>query len=128
MAGECRRNRCAMTTDRALELAAEIERHDGGMTPGPCEAERSYVHFRGSLGGCIGVISPVDAAGIAYLRNAAPDVARVLRGLIAECEAMRAVVEAAERWRDSMGASGNHATDDLLIAAVDVLRARRGML
>lgn len=82
-------------TARAEELAQEIERHDRAMTQGPYAYNDDTARITGP-----GLLpKPVamlwagnhkqNAAGIVNLRNAAPEIATVLRALVAEVHQLR---------------------------------------
>lgn len=130
---------------RAEALAAEHERHDAAMTPGPWYRRvrhLSRVPDSTGMGGHlhtnhIGVMSDMaDSAGSSALRNAAPEVAAVLRGLVADltalteelrwrraaAERMTPVVAAADAWRDDpCKGLGSH-REAALADAVDAWR------
>ncbi len=124
---------------RAEELAAEHERHVAAMTPGALfvvvrgttpETVELYVDAEGQPDDCAIAATcrhhaRQNADGFRYLRNAAPEVAAVLRGLVAEVEAMRAVCEAAERVTARGEPPSSPALADLH-DVVDTLRAQRG--
>lgn len=86
-------------TKRALELAAETVRHAGAMTNAPLtyyiETVGEPSIWSGPL--CVAAVKePLDAVGFAYLRNAAPELAAVLCGLVADVEVLTSQRDA---WR-----------------------------
>jgi len=109
-------------TARALELAEEHERHHTAMTSGEW---RTYI----SPGPMVAAIPPLvsqddasssprvhssgtgairwpesDAAGIAYLRNAAPNVSAVLRELVGRIRVLEDLADKfIDKYEDGLG-------------------------
>lgn len=100
-------------TARAEDLAQEIDRHDRATTGSGWSSVRE-------------MIAAHDKA-FAFHRSAAPEIATVLRALVAEVRLMRPVVTAAESYVDEYGPLNvADRQRHLLCLAVDAMRAQRG--